>query len=118
MKSPKKLALWIVGHCETSSRREKYVAELQKYMPVDVYGACGNLTASKDQDKETKLIQEYKFYLAFESATCRDYVTEKFFRRMTQGIVPVVFGGADYSRGTSRYHEVLEGRRGSSNSKN
>ena len=118
MKSPKKLALWIVSHCTTSSRREKYVAELQKYMPVDVYGACGNLTASKDRDEETKLIQEYKFYLAFESATCRDYVTEKFFRRMTQGIVPVVFGGADYSRGTSRNHEVLEGRRGSSNSKN
>ena len=67
-------------------------------MQVDVYGRCGNLTASRDRDEETKLIQEYKFYLAFENSICRDYVTEKFFQRMKQGIVPVVFGGADYSR--------------------
>merc|ERR1711894_870320 len=55
------------------------------------------ISQHRETGTKTKLIQEYKFYLAFENSICRDYVTEKFFQRMKQGIVPVVFGGADYS---------------------
>ena len=39
--------VWVVSHCHTLSRREKYIAELQKYIEVDVYGDCGNLTCDK-----------------------------------------------------------------------
>ncbi len=42
----KKLVAWFVSNCFTTSGREKYVLELQKYVEVDVYGACGNLTCS------------------------------------------------------------------------
>jgi alpha-1,3-fucosyltransferase len=40
----------------------------------------------------------YKFYLSFENAICPDYVTEKFFKIMGHDIVPVVYGGADYTQ--------------------
>jgi len=41
-----KLAAWFVSHCHTSSQREKYVTELQKYIDVDIFGYCGELTVS------------------------------------------------------------------------
>ena len=41
---------------------------------------------------------KYKFYLSFENSICDDYVTEKFFEIMNHDIVPVVYGGANYSR--------------------
>lgn len=37
-----KMAAWFVSHCETLSRREKLVEELQKYIEVDIYGKCGS----------------------------------------------------------------------------
>ena len=75
--------------------REKYVKELRKYIPVDIFGACGSL---KCEENCTSIIKEYKFYLAFENSICDDYVTEKFFRTLTLGIVPVVMGGANYTK--------------------
>ena len=36
-----KLALWLVSHCETDNKREDYVKSLQKYIPVDIFGYCG-----------------------------------------------------------------------------
>jgi hypothetical protein len=34
--------VWFVSHCETNSRREAYVRELQKFIDVDIYGECGD----------------------------------------------------------------------------
>ena len=33
-----KMVAWIASNCRTDSRREAYVLELKKYMPVDIYG--------------------------------------------------------------------------------
>lgn len=66
--------LWFTG-------RELYVKELQKYIPVDVYGLCGPLRCGKNHNDaycyEQVLTPSYKFYLAFENTLCQDYITEK-----------------------------------------
>ncbi|XP_013786900.1 alpha-(1,3)-fucosyltransferase C-like [Limulus polyphemus] len=90
--------VWIVSHCSTPSKREKYVEELRRFISVDIYGRCGNNVCLPSQSSKCyeKLFKEYKFYLSFENSICKDYVTEKFFNALNYDIVPVVFGGADY----------------------
>lgn len=39
----KKSVAWFVSNCFTSSERERYVAELKKYIEVDIFGTCGTL---------------------------------------------------------------------------
>ncbi|XP_015781404.1 alpha-(1,3)-fucosyltransferase C-like [Tetranychus urticae] len=91
---------WLVSNCHTPSNREAYVEELSKYIPVDIYGACGNHTClpKMSQDCYKTLADKYYFYLSFENSICSDYVTEKFFFIMNYPIVPIVFGGADYKK--------------------
>ena len=36
--------------------------------------------------------KKYKFYLAFENSNCNEYITEKFWRYLSYGLVPVAFG--------------------------
>ncbi|XP_071110790.1 glycoprotein 3-alpha-L-fucosyltransferase A-like isoform X3 [Haliotis cracherodii] len=86
--------LWLVSHCDTQSKRKEYVEELRKYIDVDIYGKCGNLTCEGQQCDN--LWNKYWFYLSFENSMCKDYVTEKFFNTFIKRIVPVVRGGADY----------------------
>ena len=95
-----KLVVWFASHCPTQSRREDYVKELQKYIPVDVYGACGDLTCPKSQrpDCLRMMSTTYKFYLSFENSLCVDYITEKLWRILYFNVVPVVLGAADYSQ--------------------
>ncbi|XP_057376634.2 alpha-(1,3)-fucosyltransferase C-like [Daphnia carinata] len=99
-----KTAAWMVSHCDTHSQRETYVKELSKYIDVEIYGRCGNLSCALDvlhhSDPQCygMLESNYKFYLSFENSLCPDYVTEKFFKIMGHHIVPVVYGGADYTK--------------------
>jgi alpha-1,3-fucosyltransferase len=44
-----------------------------------------------------KISKQYLFFLAFENSLCKDYVTEKLFETLLYDIVPVVYGGVDYS---------------------
>ena len=38
--SKTRIAAWFVSNCKTPVRREDYVAELQKHIPVDIFGRC------------------------------------------------------------------------------
>lgn len=95
-----KKVVWVVSHCDLL--RDKYVEELERFIDVDVYGACGvkfknNMgrcnewgTICRDE------IKQYKFYLAFENCFCKDYITEKFWEKgLKYGLVPVVMGAFD-----------------------
>nr|CAH0103436.1 unnamed protein product [Daphnia galeata] len=93
-----KMVAWFVSHCRTDSLREKYFKWLGQHVQIDTYGACGNFTCVPlRSEKCDKLLDSYKFYVAAENAICPDYVTEKFYRAMASDIVPIVYGGADYS---------------------
>lgn len=94
-----KLVAWFVSNCESKSLRENYVNALAKHIPIDVYGSCGPLRCNRNDmgGCYEMLDRSYKFYLSFENSFCDDYVTEKLFSILELDVVPVVFGGADYS---------------------
>ena len=85
LRQKRKLAVWIVSHCNAESHRDVYLKQLSKYIPIDVFGACSNprmyacrpaehrkahLRPCKDVD-----MSEYKFYFAAENSLCKDYIT-------------------------------------------
>jgi hypothetical protein len=70
-RNKKKSIAWIVSHCQTSSQRENYVNKLRKYIDIDVYGSCGNLTCIRDSDCYFLIEQNYKFYLSFENSVSK-----------------------------------------------
>ena len=94
------LAVQFVSNCHSASGREIYVRELQKHIPVDIYGKCGEFKCAKDKGWECYRMTEskYKFYLSFEDAMCKDYATEKFFTMYSLKMIPIVLGGANYSQ--------------------
>ena len=98
----KKLVAWVVSHCNTFSKRERYVEELQKHIAVDVMGSCGPLECGKKRSDDNCFATmniTYKFYLSFENNLCHDYVTEKIYGILRMGgIIPIVLGGANYTK--------------------
>lgn len=94
-----KLVAWFVSNCQSKSQREQYANALAKYVQVDVYGECGSMTCERDNAANcyVMLEQDYKFYLSFENSFCDDYVTEKFFSILQLEVIPIVFGGSDYT---------------------
>ncbi|XP_043658247.1 alpha-(1,3)-fucosyltransferase C [Drosophila teissieri] len=94
-----KTAAWFVSHCETLSKREVLANRLQEFFDVDIYGKCGTLSCMRGDPRCDEMLDtDYFFYLAFENSLCDDYVTEKLFDALQRTVIPVVFGGADYSR--------------------
>lgn len=95
--------LYIQSDCETSTERDAYVKALMKYIKVDSYGKClKNKELPKKftvdylnnlhEDEFLKFIARYKFIIAIENGVCEDYITEKFWRSITVGSVPIYFG--------------------------
>ena len=93
---------YLQSNCNPPSDRESYVAELMNYINVDSYGKCLH---NKDLPPELtdpikgmaaeatyKILAKYKFVLAFENAICEDYITEKLWRPLHVGSVPVIRG--------------------------
>ena len=77
------------------------MSELSKFIQIDSYGLClhnknlpSNLAGpSKMRDPEfLQILAGYKFVLAIENAVCPDYITEKLWKVLQVGSVPVYFG--------------------------
>ena len=45
-----------------------------------------------DSEDLLNIIAKYKFAISFENAICHDYITEKFWRPLYAGTVPIVRG--------------------------
>lgn len=93
--------MYLHSDCDPPSDRDTYMKELMKYMRVDSYGKClhnkdlpehlvNPLTF--DSNDLHRIQAEYKFSISFENALCHDYITEKFWRPLVIGSVPVVRG--------------------------
>ncbi|XP_067672147.1 alpha-(1,3)-fucosyltransferase 10-like [Haliotis asinina] len=95
--------IFVHTDCVTPSDRRTYMKMLQKYVPIDSYGTCDH---NKDFPNSTnfgtmagmlspefhRFVAQYKFAFAFENAVCPDYITEKLWRPLVAGTVPIVFG--------------------------
>ena len=98
--------LFVTSHCVTDSDREGVAMRLNKTIDIDFRGGCASewdprvRGGHKDRHRHgTQMnVELYYFYLAFENSICQDYVTEKFFDAMAANVVPVVYGGANYSK--------------------
>lgn len=90
----KRKVAWVASNCKTSSRREEFVNQLEKYIPIDTYGKCGNLTADSESANNFRemIAQDYLFYIAFENSDCDDYISEKFWNSLHVGLIPIVRG--------------------------
>ncbi|XP_037961100.1 alpha-(1,3)-fucosyltransferase B isoform X2 [Teleopsis dalmanni] len=95
--------IFLQSNCDTMSGREDYVRELMDYIQIDSYGNCmHNRDLSKDLQKDYlnnlyspqlyRLLGKYKFVLAFENGVCDDYITEKLWRALIVGSIPIYFG--------------------------
>ncbi|KAJ8286730.1 hypothetical protein GJAV_G00042650 [Gymnothorax javanicus] len=93
--------VYVQSDCDPPSDRDTYVRELMRHIRVDSYGAClhnrdlpASLQDSTSMDDPGfhKILAQYKFILAFENAICDDYITEKLWRPLKLGVVPVYYG--------------------------
>jgi alpha-1,3-fucosyltransferase len=103
--SKNRTVAWFVSNCNSNSQRESVVRRLSQFIAVDIFGKCANAGNHQQQhhscpnqsECDRMLSRHYRFYLSFENSLCPDYITEKLYRPLAHGTVPVVYGGADYS---------------------
>lgn len=105
LRNKKYAAAWFVSHCNAKSTRQEFVDKLSLHLKkyghiIDIYGECGNLSCPMGWIEECYALVEtdYYFYFSFENSFAADYVSEKLLTAVEHYAVPVVFGGANYSR--------------------
>ncbi|XP_071496221.1 3-galactosyl-N-acetylglucosaminide 4-alpha-L-fucosyltransferase FUT3-like [Diadema antillarum] len=97
------LVAWMASNCkEVFWPRNEFITELQRFITVDTYGRCGNLTClPRLSEKCIKMLKKYKFYLSIENSECDDYLTEKLWASALENdVIPIVYGPrkADYEK--------------------
>lgn len=98
--------LYMQSICDSTTERDEYVKELMKFQHIDSYGNCLNnkhspLYSNRKgydylnnlwEEKLLKFIARYKFVITIENGVCHDYVSEKVWRAIHVGVVPIYFG--------------------------
>ena len=98
--------LWFASNCVYL--RKWLARQLGTYVQLDVGGDCNKgfnnpvhcarIDGATNELECKQLFAKYKFYLAFESNFCDDYITEKYWMNAIENeVVPIVLGGANYS---------------------
>jgi glycoprotein 3-alpha-L-fucosyltransferase len=98
-------ALWFVSNCNAKKRLEIYYKlKSASKLLIEGYGRCVDYyplhLCSSSSQCEYGYMSNFKFYFSFESNTCRDYITEKFYKPFYYGLIPIVYGPdkTDYDR--------------------
>ncbi|TRY84238.1 hypothetical protein DNTS_028932, partial [Danionella cerebrum] len=108
--------LYVQSDCNPPSDRDVYIQEIMKHIQVDSYGQClhnkdlaPHLRDSNAMDDQGfyQLIAQYKFMLAFENAVCEDYITEKLWRALKLGVVPVYYGAPNIHKWLPDIHSAI-----------
>ena len=75
------------------------MAELQKYIQVDIYGEGQPFYCPRQKDRECmkNLSTNYKFYLGFENSFCDGYISEKFYKYFNLDLIVVARGIDEYA---------------------
>lgn len=98
--------LYLQSNCDSSTERDEYVKELMKFQRIDSYGECLNNKHSPKYSSRNgydylnslwdenllKFIARYKFIITIENGVCYDYMSEKLWRAIHLGVVPIYFG--------------------------
>ena len=87
----RKHALWFVSNCKPK-HRWTYYQKLNRLYPVKAFGSCVENQCARNERCEFDQLHLGLFYLAFESQKCTDYITEKFWRALYYGLIPIVHG--------------------------
>ncbi|EDO49643.1 predicted protein [Nematostella vectensis] len=107
---------YIQSGCDPPSDRDVYVQELMKWIKVDSYGVCLHNKDLPDQFKDPltmddegfhDIISKYKFTLSMENALCEDYITEKLWRTLMLGSVPIYYGSRTVNDWMPNNHSVI-----------
>lgn len=79
----------MISNCDDEARRYRVIEKIRKYIDIDVYGRCGE-PCPGDYGSCLDVLKPYQFYFALENSDCRDYVSEKYWRVLSSGQIPVV----------------------------
>lgn len=114
--SKPKSAVWLVSNDNVGNKRKELVEKMiANGLKVELFGKLYDEPPGcprwAKNECDLKLYRPYKFTIAFENNNCKDYVTEKFWRKMARfGVVPIVMDRKIYRNlGVSllKFHERL-----------
>ena len=96
-------ATWFIEDC-LNKKNIEFANEISNYFPLKVGGDCmkringkkviyfeENMIFGRSSSCERDYMKQNKFYLAFDSVNCTDYIIEKFWHSLSLGMIPVVF---------------------------
>lgn len=94
--------MMLISNCRDKNNRLDYARELMKHIEVDSFGRClknrniSDVLPQADQldpfTQKVQLMARYHFVISFENANLHDYITEKLWEPLKNGIVPIYYG--------------------------
>lgn len=81
-----------VEHLTLSFNVPRSVSLISFFLFYFVSLSGSNYLSTIDTDELYQFISRYKFIISYENGVCNDYVTEKLWRTLIVGSVPVYFG--------------------------
>jgi len=94
-----RLVATIIEDCHTDSNREGYIEAMSEHVNIHIYGSCGAPCPGESPEVCLQYLSRfYKFVLVFESFMCQHFMSDLIWAVLKTDMVPVVFGGVNYSK--------------------